>query len=58
MAFLPYVQTGRGQQLKDMILPELKTYRALESTPEKESGFDRSNVIEAEIVEDNEVDEE
>ena len=57
MAFLPYVQTGRGQQFKDMILPELKTYRALESTPEKESGFDRSNVIEAEIVEDNEIDE-
>jgi hypothetical protein len=46
VAFLGFIQSGKNQQIKDMILPRLKEYQALEEKLPPQ----RARVIEGELV--------
>jgi hypothetical protein len=54
VAFLPYIRSATGQLLKDMILPKLSEYEALEyhEIETEEKPPERKNVSEGEIVRD------
>lgn len=49
LAFLGYIQSGKDKQLKDIIIPRLSEYQALEN---QTSGTRKEHIIDAELVKD------